>query len=65
MMDFNKEGQRAEGYSQEEEEEKVPNISKTRINDASGIQYTNSNYDQASLEEDNIDYNDLTKGMGD
>jgi hypothetical protein len=65
MMDFNKEGQRAEGYSQEEEEEKVPNISKTRINDASGIQFTNSNYDQASLEEDNIDYNDLTKGMED
>jgi hypothetical protein len=27
------------------EEEKIPNISKTRINDASAIQYTNSNYD--------------------
>ena len=49
----------------EEEEEKVPNISKTRINDASGIQLTNSNYDQGSLEIDNGEnFADMEKNMG-
>ena len=47
-----------------EEEEKAPNISKTRINDASAV-HLNSNYDQGSLDmEDGNSYTDIDKNMG-
>ena len=51
MVDF---AQRPFGFNLNEEE-KVPNISKTRINDNSAIQYTNSNFDGNSLDMDGAD----------
>ena len=61
MVDF---GQRPFGHNFQEEE-KVPNISKTRINDNSAIQYTNSNFDGNSMEMDQerMDFNELTKNF--
>ena len=50
------------------EEEKVPNISKTRINDNSAINYTNSQFDGNSLEldgadQERMDFSELTKNF--
>ena len=63
MVDF---GQRPRPFGHNlQEEEKVPNISKTRINDNSAIQYTNSNFDGNSMEMDQerMDFNELTKNF--